>query len=139
MRFRFRLEKVLRVRRIEEEQEREVFLARQRDLHDAKARLEKLQHERREVAQFGYGQRDLHIRTAMYNYLEHIDKKIDQQRQVVLDCQNRLSLAREAWLNARQKKELLEKLKEKRFSEWVQDEQRAEQKLLDDMGNRARA
>ena len=138
MKFKFRLEKVLRVRSIEEG-EREVFLQRQRELQEAVAHLESLKLKKNEVAQFGYAQKDLELRAAAYRYMDHLDGKIEKQNEVIAQCQARMIEAREVWMKAKQKVELLEKLRERRLAEFRLEQDRAEQKLLDDMGSRVRA
>ena len=139
MSFKFRLEKVLRVRRLEEDQARARLLCRQKELKVAEGQLKQLRDERSEIAQFGYAQSDLVLRAAMYKYLERLDDRILKQSQVVADCQTKLAEAQDQWLDARRKKEVLEKLREKRFNEYRREEERALQKVLDDMGSRVRA
>jgi flagellar FliJ protein len=139
MSFKFRLEKVLRVRRLEEDQARDRLLCRQKELKVAEGQLKQLRDERSEIAQFGYAQSDLVLRVAMYKYLERLDDRILKQSQVVADCQKKLAEAQDQWLDARRKKEVLEKLREKRFNEYRREEERALQKVLDDMGSRVRA
>lgn len=139
MKFKFRLDKVLRVRTIEEDQARHELVRRQNELREAEAHLKRLKNDRREVVQFGHSQQDLTMKTATYKYLEHLDSRILKQREVVDQCQVRFNQARDQWFAAKKKKEVLEKLREKRFQEFRLEEERASQKALDDMGTRVRA
>ncbi|KLU40603.1 MAG: hypothetical protein AA931_03290 [Peptococcaceae bacterium 1109] len=139
MKFKFRLEKVLRVRRLEEDQTRHRLLHRQQELREAEEHLQSLQVQRQDVVAFGHSQPDVQLRAAMYKYLERLDGRIDRQRQVVSDRQEKLTQAKAQWLAARQRREVLENLREKRYDEYRLEQQRAEQKSLDEMGSRVRA
>ena len=138
MKFKFRLERYCVFATLRKSKTRR-FLQRQRELQEAVSYLDSLKLKKKEVAQFGYAQSDLELRTAAYRYMEHLDEKIEQQTKVVAQCQTRLMEARDAWMKAKQKVELLEKLRERRLAEFRLEQDRAEQKLLDDMGTRARA
>jgi len=139
MKFKFRLEKVLHVRKMEEDEARNKVLHRQKELREEEERLQVLRRERQDVLEFGRSQDDLVLRAAAYQYLERLENRIHRQQQVVADCEVRLRQARSEFFTARQKKKVLENLRARRYEEFVIEQQRAEQKVLDDIGARVRA
>ncbi|HHT37279.1 MAG: flagellar export protein FliJ [Candidatus Wallacebacter cryptica] len=136
-RFIFRLEKVKRVRTIQESQKKSLWAQAQNALNLEKQKLTNLKAVKTETLNYGYNQVDLSLRTAVYNYLAKLDRLIEAQELAVQKAAQAETKARQIWLLARQEKEKLERLEEKHYEEYVQEELRAEQKLLDDMKNNA--
>jgi flagellar export protein FliJ len=136
-RFVFRLEKVKRVRAIQEAQKKSLWAQAQNRLNAAKQKLAELKLAKSDAAQFGYNQADLSLRTAVYNYLAKLDRLIAQQEKIVAEAAEAEAEAREIWLLARQEKEKLERLEAKHYEEYLYEALRTEQRMLDDMKNNA--
>ena len=128
-----RLEKVERVRQLLEEQKKQEWIIREQELRRQKARLQSLLRQKDEVMEFGYRQNSLVIRTAMYDYLTVLSEKISFQESQVVQCEKQTAAAKKEWFLALQEKEKVETLREKHFQKYRREQQRREQKLLDDM------
>src|SRR5690554_7781879 len=82
-RFKFRLEKVLKVREIQEEQSKFKWAREERMAHEERAKLARLKEHEQEIREFGYGQGEVLLRQAMYEYLENLDRKVQRQTERV--------------------------------------------------------
>ncbi len=137
--FHFRLERVRRIREhLEDRAQRDWSQARDHAQLQHQA-LQRLESERSDAAAFGYGQMDLELRTAMYQYISVLDRRIAQQRTVVSEADAREETARQRWIEARQDRESLDKLKEKQYEEHSAERLRQEQNLLDDAAKNAQS
>lgn len=132
-RFKFRLEKVLDVREILEERAKVKWAAEEQLAHEERTKLQALQDQARQIKHFGYQQREIQMRQAMYSYLDVLEKKIEEQTERVRQQELVASKAKEAWLVARQETKKVARLREKEYEEFIKEELRKEQKVLDDM------
>lgn len=131
--FKFRLEKVLHVLAILEEQAKQEWAVQEHLAHEERLKLEVLQVQRQEVRAFGYEQVNLSLRQAMYSYLAVLEERITGQISAVQEQEALAHRAKEAWLTARQETKKVSTLRENKYEEFVKEELRKEQKLLDDM------
>lgn len=134
--FKFRLEKVLNVREIYEERAKNEWATQEQLAREERLKLADLEQKECEIKHFGYQQPDTLIRQDMYSFLQVLSKRISRQ---VLRVREQELAAREAkatWLRARQETEKVSTLREKQYEAFVKDEQKREQKLLDDMRSR---
>lgn len=131
--FNFRLAKVLSVREIQEEQAKQSWAIAERLAHEERVKLRDLLGRREEVKEFGYQQADLNLLQAMYKYLAVLDEQIEHQSDVVELKEQRAQVAKDAWLHTRQETKKVSTLREKQYQEFVKEELRKEQKILDDM------
>ncbi|NLJ81211.1 MAG: hypothetical protein GX335_09325 [Firmicutes bacterium] len=131
--FKFRLEKVLHIRQIKEDQQKQKWALREKAARQEQAELERLLVKKNDITEFGYGQGDLRIRSAMYQYLEILDRKIKRQQLGVKKSEELARQAQKEWFLARREKEKITILKDKHYSAYRKEKLRREQKILDDM------
>ena len=136
--FKFRLEKVLHVYETLEEQAKQEWAIQERLAHEERVKLEVLEIKKEEVRTFGYEQVDLGLRQAMYSYLAVLDQRISKQTVVIQEQEALAHKAKEAWLKARQEAQKVSTLRDNKYEEFVKEELRKEQKLLDDMRSHLR-
>lgn len=134
--FRFRLEKVLKVREIQEEQSKFRWAQEERLAHVERAKLARLKDQKKQIRDFGYSQGEILLRQAMYEYLESLERKVEAQTQRVAQQEEAASRAKEQWMKARQEKKKVSILKDRQYAAFVQEELHNEQKMLDDMRSR---
>lgn len=131
--FRFRLEKVLRVREIFEERAKNEWALQERLAREERLKLARLQEQAEDVKAFGYQQSDIETRQAMYSFLAVLERRIALQASRLAEQEQITLEAKEAWLVARQETEKVITLRKKQYASFVKEEQRKEQKVLDDM------
>jgi flagellar protein FliJ len=131
-RFRFRLEQVLRVRRIQEDQARAALLVANRAAHDAAARVEERLHE--------YGTRSFPEGPQAYQDFERALFMLDAAAGAVefARLQHRDALAvvderRVDWTDAHRRVSALERLEVRRREEHAIETRRDEDRLVDDL------
>lgn len=132
-RFKFRLEKVLDVREILEEQAKFKWATEENLAHKERMKLARLQEKARRTREFGYQHTDIEIRQAMYAYLGVLKEHINEQNEKVREQELIASRAKDAWFVARQETKKVATLREKQYEHFIQEELRKEQKVLDDM------
>lgn len=132
-RFKFRLEKVLDVREILEEQAKFKWATEENLAHKERMKLARLQEKARRTREFGYQHTDIEIRQAMYAYLGVLKEQINEQNEKVREQELIASRAKDAWFVARQETKKVATLREKQYEHFIQEELRKEQKVLDDM------
>ena len=81
--FTFRLEKVKQVKTIYEEQAKLDWAAANRRLSTSIERLNHLYSKRSNASQYGYDQLDVSLRLSLYNYLNKMDRIIENQIEIV--------------------------------------------------------
>lgn len=131
--FKFRLERVLNVRELQEEQAKFKWAAEEQLAQEERVKLEQLREKARQIKQFGYEHQEIAVRQAMYAYLEVLSGKIEDQKQRVQEQEQAAALAKEAWFKARQETEKVSILREQQYAAFVREELQKEQKMLDDM------
>jgi len=124
---------VQRVKEIWEDKAKFAWIEANSTLHREISALEALASEKEEVESFGYKQTDLEIRVNMYRYLAVLAKRIENQQAKVYAARLRADQAKESWILARQEREVLDKLRERKFEEHRKLEAAKDQKVLDDM------
>ena len=135
--FRFRLESVLHYRREVESQAKEGYLmARARRLEQEIA-LDRIVREREE--RLRTAMQTVNERMAMDAYVMRLQLEFEQGEIIRNVLATEEDQAREAWEEARRELESLEKLKEKRFQEWLLEVRREEQRNLDEWATMRRA
>lgn len=67
------------------------------------------------------------------NFLTRLDRAVRSQRQIVKDCEKNLELHRRRWMEKRKRLESLEQVLKRYQHEEALQEQRRDQRLLDDM------
>jgi flagellar protein FliJ len=139
-RFSFALQPVLDHRKRIEDEKQLVVAVRKRALDEAEAERARLDNEfRRHAAILRDKHSELETRElqSIYAHLQFLDRCIVAQIRIVAERRVALDRARNELLAASKEKKVVEKLKERRREAFVQEEQRVEQKELDD-GNARR-
>ena len=103
-RFRFRLQKVLKVREIQEEQSKFKWAHEERLAHEERAKLARVKEHERQIKEYGYEQGETLLRQAMYNYLASLNRKVQEQELRVVEQEEAASLAKARWLEARKER-----------------------------------
>jgi flagellar export protein FliJ len=131
-RFSFRLESVLRVRRIQEEQVRARLLQANRDVQ--------LATERVVTRQARYDSLDRPLGTMDHDALERSWFTLDAAAGAVrhahdqrIDAEIRATEVRHEWVEAKQRTEVLERLRERAHDDWLVDVRRDEDRAVDDL------
>ncbi len=138
--FSFALQPVLDHRKRIEDEKQLVVATRKRALDEAEAELKRLNDEfRRHAALLRDGHKKLETRElqSIYAHLQFLDRCIVAQIKIVAERRVALDRARNELLEASKEKKVVEKLKERRREAFVIEEQRVEQKEIDD-GNARR-
>ncbi len=69
----------------------------------------------------------------LLNYIDYYKRGIKQQKIRVKLAEDYLSICREELIKATQEKKMMEKLKEIDFNKYLYDEQKKDEKLIDDL------
>ena len=131
--FKFRLEKVLNVRQMMEESAKQEWAMQERLAREERLKLAHLRQQEQEIKDYGYEQSDIETRQAMYSFMDILKVRIDRQIERLNEQERITSQAKEAWLLARQETKKVTTLREKQYASFVKEEERKEQKVLDDM------
>ena len=133
--FNFVLQPVLDHRKRIEDEKQLVVATRKRALDEAERELSRLNDEfRRHAAMLRDKHKELDARElqSIYAHLQFLDRCIVAQIRIVAERRVALDRARNELLEASKEKKVVEKLKERRRQTFVLEEQRVEQKELDD-------
>ncbi len=131
-RFRFRLEQVLRVRRIQEDRERAALLAANRAAHEAAMRVEASLAEYR-TRSFPEGAQTYEAFERALFMLDTAASAVELSRRAHRDALAVVEQRRAEWIEARRRVQALERLEERRRAEHELENRRAEDRLVDDL------
>ncbi len=137
-RFKFRLERVLGVRRHQEERERLLFGLATRSKLQAEMRLEEVRERIRQAvesaARLTGGRPTIEDLVRSHEYRLALVRREDRAIVELAEATRRFEEQREKLIEARKKKRVLERLREKRHEEWRKDEENRSQDELDEIG-----
>lgn len=137
--FVFRLEKALEHRAEEEERIKREFLLKKNRLDSEKEVLsQKIKLINETIHQFNelrYGTLNAISLRNYEIYLKKIKNEKIKQDEVVEQCRKITEEAKDAFIEARKEKKVLEKLKEKKYEVYKQEELKKEQKFIDELSN----
>lgn len=133
--FVFRLEKVGHIKHILEEQAKLLWAEANKRLVIENNELDLLKQRRADALEYGYHHLNLNLRPQLYQFIEILENKIESQKQIVIKAQEYEEQARQKWLQTRQEKEMIDRLQARRYEEYLYEEQKSEQKRLDEMKN----
>jgi len=131
-RFRFRLEQVLRVRRIQEDRARAELLAANRAAHDAAVRVEACISEYR-TRSFPEGVQPYADYERALFFLDTAASAVELARRAHRDALAVVDERRNEWMDAHRRVHALERLEERRRAEHEIENRRAEDRLVDDL------
>ena len=69
------------------------------------------------------------------NYLSFLKQKITEQKENVYIAQNQVDIRRESLVKAVQERKILDKLREKKYGEFLKEQGKAEQLLIDELNS----
>lgn len=128
--FRFRLQRVLEYREMAEGWAKDAYLEARAARLEAAAHLESIERHRGDL--LAKPADSLDARLAMQACLDKLDEDERQQNIVIEMLELDESKRKEEWTEARRELQVLEKLREAAHAEWTLNENRREQKELDE-------
>ena len=136
-RFRFNLQPVLRYREIIEDQRKREFAEMTRRINEERLRREEMQRERtamQEEIVRGFENREpFQSVVANYNTVGRLENAVAESLRLEQQMKAELEKRRQAMVAASMDKKIMESLKERRQEEFVREEDRLEQNILDDL------
>ena len=66
-------------------------------------------------------------------YINTINKKIERQKSIILKTKEELNKAKDEMLNAVKEKKIFEKLKENKYEEFISEQEKEEEKIVDNL------
>lgn len=135
--FRFRMQSILNITSQMETQSRMEYAAVQNDLRRAEDYMEHLKKERADYVEEGARLRehDLNVTDMRENtrIIEHTDDKITAQESVIAAAKKKVDEAREKLKEIMIKRKTYEKLREKAFENFLEDEKSKESREVDEL------
>jgi flagellar FliJ protein len=135
--FAFRLQRVLEYRELAEGWAKDAYLEARAARLEAVAVLEAIQLKRNDIVQKPATK--IEDRIALESCLEKSKEDERQQRIVIELLENDEAKRKEEWTETRKELQALEKLRESAFAQWKLEENRREQKALDELSIQRRA
>ena len=136
--FRFRLQKVLEVKRHKEEELQRALALTRRTLKKECSTLETLQIEQhtrfREVERRGTGEIDITEMQLNASYLEGLTQRIVDQQTMIRQLREEEERRRSSLLEASKEKKILEELRDRKYVVFRAEMDQAEQVFLDEIG-----
>jgi flagellar FliJ protein len=136
--FRFRLENVLRYRKLIEEIKEKELASIRAQIHRQKQKIELLEKEHtniiNELKLMKQKTFDLSAVRIYQSYLSFLKRRIMYEKDVLALLYQKEKKKLEEYIEARKNTRVLERLKERRFAQWQYEVDREEQKFLDDIG-----
>jgi flagellar export protein FliJ len=135
--YRFKLEKLLEYRHLQEKWAKDEFLSRRAKKLEGEKQIELIKERRTEAA--GRNYQTLEERRAQEAYVARLEDEKRGFEAAVAVLTGEEEVARVKWLNVKKDAEALEKLKQKDFELWTTEEQRRVQNELDEWSIQRRA
>lgn len=136
-RFRFNLEAVLRYREITEDRRKREYMEANRAVTEERLRREEMQRERtamqEEIVRGFEKQEPFQSVVASYNTIGRIENAVSESLRREQRLQAELEEKRKAMVAARMDTRIMESLKERRKEEFLREEDRIEQTVLDEL------
>lgn len=137
--FGFRLESVLNLKSQLEDNAKNSLARATRELENQKACLEDLESKNYGSMNSLNAEVDEGVpvyRIRIYNnYLSLLKNKITNQKENVNNAERDVDINRESLIKAMQERKVLEKLKEKKFDEYIKEQNKAEQLIIDELNS----
>lgn len=135
-RFKFRLERVLDVRKSQEEREKMAFAEREAALAREKRRLAAAERAYQDALEADGRDEPRSVEDLLRQLArrERLLRDIGQAQADLAAAAEAWRVARDRLIEARKKRRVLDRLRERRHETWRLEEARAEQAILDEMG-----
>lgn len=134
--FNFKLEKVLNYKEIVENEKKNKFAQIKQRLYKEEALLDDYYKEKKSIIEKrnAFNKKIKVGELFLYNlYIDTINKKIEKQKLIVLNIMKELDQAKNEMVNAVKDKKILEKLKENKYEEFIYEQGKEEEKLIDNL------
>jgi flagellar export protein FliJ len=135
--FKFNLASLLDFRHKQEIRKRKDLSVAQIELAKQNENLQRLEQEVETVDDWIRNQKQIstHITdiASYYSYLEILRKKIAEQKKIAFEIQNKIEKCRKEVVQARQKKNIVENLKDKRYEVWAKECEAVEKAIFDEL------
>jgi len=131
--YNFSMERVLEWRESIEKTSMEKFALLQNELLHEKSILASLTNEYQTLKEKGLSYKNINELRQMQLYKQTLEDKIDYQNQIVNNKSSKLEEIRLELISAQKDRKVMEKLKERDFSNYQDDLRASEQKDLDEM------
>ncbi|PYG89821.1 flagellar FliJ protein [Ruminiclostridium sufflavum DSM 19573] len=137
--FAFRLESVLKLKVQMEDNAKNNLARSTKELERQKAYLEELNNVKNASVSSLSGEVDEGIpvyRVRLYNnYLSLMKEKIINQKENVNVAQDNVDTNREGLIKAMQERKVIEKLKERKFEDYIKEQNKSEQIIIDELNS----
>lgn len=130
--FNFKLQKVLEFKETYEEKKKEEFSLELRNFYEQEKRLKELKDEKERTINNPPKFKMILDYQGFYRYLDLLDKRIEKQTQVLNEAKERVERARQELIKATKDKNIIEKLREKAYEEFWEEQNKKEQRFNDD-------
>jgi len=135
--YKFNLEPLLNHRRYQEEVLQKELAGLKRHLTEEEHKLRALRKKKRQfLLQFQKKQKDGRPASEIklyFDFVEHLSKKIDAQHQNVLEAKRTFNLKRQDLITAMKERKTLDRLKEKGWQAYQQEQSKKERDLMDEV------
>ena len=131
--YKFSMEKVLELRTNKEKTSMEYFASMQRDLMKEKSKLLELEREEDSIKLKSNQCKNIIDLRQLYLCKEWLEKKIQAQLKRIEESIQNLEKARQELISAQKDRKIIEKLKEKDYASYQDNEKLVEQKNLDEV------
>ena len=136
MGYKFTYQKILDVRNIQEDQKSTETASTQRELKEKQEKLEKLRELKTKHVNGNGEKTNSNPHEMLLNdfYLNQVNNKLENQQKEVEKKESELKEKRAELLEATKSKKIMDKLKETEFRNYKKEEDRKDQKDLDEIG-----
>jgi len=135
--YKFNLEPLLNHRRYQEEVLQKELAGLKKHLTEEEHKLRALRKKKRQfLLQFQKKQKDGRPASEIklyFDFVEHLSKKIDAQHQNVLEAKRTFNLKRQDLITAMKERKTLDRLKEKGWQAYQQEQSKKERDLMDEV------
>jgi flagellar FliJ protein len=138
MKFSFRFERVLTIRRYEEDKIKNQLALLQNELHNERQKLKdlylELEENNKKLTDSLRGNIDINLMNSYRYHIERIIEKLDVQKKIIYQISEEIKVKRVQLMKAMQKVKVLEILREKKLKEHLKFLEYKEEETLDEIG-----
>ncbi len=134
--FNFKLEKVLNYKETVENEKKTKFAQIKQRLHKEELLLDDYYKQKKSIIEEknSFNENIKAGELYLYNlYIDTINKKIERQKSIILKTKEELNKAKDEMLNAVKEKKIFEKLKENKYEEFISEQEKEEEKIVDNL------
>ncbi len=133
--FKFKLEKLLKIRKKEEEDLGNLYALKLKEIEKEKINLNKIKEEENKIKKDKIKKKLIASELVqLQNYLIALKKRENEQIFKIKELENEAENLKNQLLEARKRRKILETLKERQYLKYLQNEKLAEQKTIDEIG-----